>query len=294
MRGVFAKKAPLTFGDMVGLAIHDADNDLGIKAHVAGVQTKLVGDGAVLDGGNVTAEGKDTMDAVQTAVALSTADIQAVHAAGQAGTQPFDALMARYDAGTKLFAPETRIPVLKPEDLADKDNPEVKWRFGTVDELLGAPPFVKALKIFAKEKAGELKEAGFTGNKQKAIEKLGGELIKDPVSIMQKVINYTPDTGGGIVGQSQDGNARDYVDKAKKKNALGTLTWVQRTNLIIDMKAGWDSEADEERGWLLLETASDADARQVIKYLGWDELAGFFDGVEDDKFRKRFPKAQYR
>lgn len=69
---------------------------------------------------------------------------------------------------------------------------------------------------------------------------------------------------------------------------------MQRTNLIIDMKAGWDSEADEERGWLLLETASDADARQVIKYLGWDELAGFFDGVEDDKFRKRFPKAQYR
>jgi hypothetical protein len=32
----------------------------------------------------------------------------------------------------------------------------------------------------------------------------------------------------------------------------------------------------------------------VITYIGWDDLAGFFDGVEDTKFRQRFPEEQYR
>jgi hypothetical protein len=294
VRNVFAKKAPLTFGDLVGLAIHDSDNELGIKATVGGVQTKLVGDGAVLDKGMVTAEGKDTMDAVSKAVELSVADIRAAHAQGLAGAQPIDAIKARYNAATKMFAAETQIPTLTPQDLADKDNPEIKWKFGTVDDLLSSGPFVRALKVFAKEKAGELKEAGFEGNELKAVEKLGAALIADPVKIMVLVINYTPDTGGGIAGHDSDDNARDYVAKAQKMNALGTLTSTQRINLIIDVYHGWDSEDDEETAWKLLETAPDTDARRVIKYIGWDDLVGFFDGVEDTKFRQRFPETSYR
>jgi hypothetical protein len=296
VRAEFTSKAPLHFGDLVGLAIHDHDNEKGIKATVAGAQTSLVGDGAVLDDvGNVTKEGSATMDAVKAAVALSTADIHAVHAAGQAGTQPFDALMARYDSSTKLFAPETRIPTLSAADLADKDNPEVKWKFGTVDELLGSGPFQEALKVFAKEKKSELSSTSFKGDKKKAINKLGDALVADPVAIMSKVINYTPDTGGGIVGQSTDGNARDYVSKAKKLKAMPSLTSTQRINLLVDLINGWyDGEDDQEAGWAILETAPDPDAREVIKWIGWGDLADFFDGVEDTKFRNRFPADQYR
>ena len=76
--------------------------------------------------------------------------------------------------------------------------------------------------------------------------------------------------------------------------ALGTLTSTQRINLIIDVYHGWDSEDDEETAWKLLETAPDTDARRVIKYIGWDDLVGFFDGVEDTKFRQRFPETVYR
>ena len=46
-------------------------------------------------------------------------------------------------------------------------------------------------------------------------------------------------------------------------------------------------------GWDVLDTASPADAREVIRRIGWDQLDDFFDGEENDKFRAKFPRAKF-
>ena len=76
---------------------------------------------------------------------------------------------------------------------------------------------------------------------------------------------------------------------------LASLTVIQRIRLIRDLDAGFVIfESEEEAIWDILNSASDASARQVIKKVGWDKIAGMLSGAEDRKFRQRFPRQSYR
>lgn len=292
VRGVFEAKARLTFGDVVGLALHDFDNRTGVKAHVNGQATTLHGDGEVFSGNVI----KDpmTLGWASTAVAASVAEVNEAYELGKCGETADAALQHTFaKAGGEMFEGEKFIPTVTPEDLKDPSNPMIDWKFPTWEALLSHDPFVAALKVFADEKAGELKEAGFTGNKQDALVRLGERLKSDPAAIMKKIINFVPNTGGGLLGDQDDDNARDYVKLAEDNNALYGLTNDQRYHLMLDCYNGYQSEADEETVWKILDTAPEPDARYVITWFGWNDIADMLDGVEDDKFRAKFPKSEY-
>ncbi len=55
----------------------------------------------------------------------------------------------------------------------------------------------------------------------------------------------------------------------------------------------WPQGDEEEAIWDILNSAGDADARKVIKAVGWGKIASGLQGAEDTKFRKRFPKSKY-
>jgi hypothetical protein len=63
----------------------------------------------------------------------------------------------------------------------------------------------------------------------------------------------------------------------------------QRRKIIVNLFNGITTGGDENRCMELLNTASDKDARVVIRKIGWgrmeDELGG--------KFSKKYPKATY-
>lgn len=293
VRGVFDSKARITFGDFVALAIHDWDNDTGVAAHVEGKQEHLVGDGKVLDKGKLTAEGTQTANLVAKAVSLSVADVRKAYQLGGSGKDPSAAITEIF-GNDQMFNAERMIPTVTAEDRQDASNPELEWKFDSYEKLLANERMLKALQLFLKEKAADLNEVDFTGDKKDALMQLGAKMQGDPKAVITEVINWTPDSGGRRSGHLQDDNARDYVDTARElKGGLASLTSLQRIKLAVDCINGYISESDEETVWELLGTATESQARDVIKHIGWDDLSDYLDGVEDDKFRARFPEEIY-
>jgi Domain of unknown function (DUF4157) len=293
VRAVFESKARLTFGDVVALAIHDWDNDTGVAAHVEGKQEHLVGDGKILEKGKLTSEGTQTVNLVARAVSLSVADVRKAYQLGGSGKDP-SATITEIFGNDQMFNAERMIPTVTTEDRKDASNPELEWKFDSFEKLLENKRMVQALQVFLKGKASDLNEVDFTGDKKAALMELAAKMQGDPKTVLTQVINWTPDSGGGVGGHNQDDNARDYYDLAlKTKGGLASLTSTQRINLAVDCINGYISEADEETVWGLLESASDSQAREVIKHIGWDDLTDYLDGVEDDKFRARFPEDKY-
>jgi Domain of unknown function (DUF4157) len=293
VRDVFESKARITFGDFVALAIHDWDNGTGVAAHVEGKQEHLVGDGKILENGKLTAEGTQTATLVAKAVSLSVADIRKAYQLGSSGKDP-SATISEIFGDDKMFSAERLVPMVTAEDRQDPSNPELQWKFDSFETLLADDRMIKALQVFLKNKASDLNEVNFTGDKKDALMQLGAKMQGDPKAVITEVINWTPDSGGGVGGHNQDDNARDYVDTARGiKGGLVSLTSVQRIKLAVDCINGYISESDEETVWELLETASESQARDVIKHIGWDDLTDYLDGVEDNKFRARFPEETY-
>jgi hypothetical protein len=105
------------------------------------------------------------------------------------------------------------------------------------------------------------------------------------------VLQWTPNTGGGIGGHNQDDNALDYYERAKKTaGGLASLMWAARANLIKNLVEGYTG-GDEENAILdlLVTCPNDADVRKVIDYVTWDRL----EDEVGSRFVTRYPKAQY-
>jgi hypothetical protein len=281
-------KGVINFGDIVALAMHDYDNAQGVDAISDGKKVHLMGDGHAGEG--------DEKEKAVRAVSLSVKDIESAYALGQAGKDNADQLLAE----DGLFAPERMIPTLDTSVGANARNPGTNWRLGSAQELLSIPYFRKALFTFGKEKKSDLKEVAddLGGAKKEALEKAVMSKLDSEagcVSLIWGIINWTPDTGGGIAGHNQDDNAGDYYDVAAKiPGGIQSLTSTARINLILDLLNGvkvWKDE--EQRIWYILDSAPLADARQVIAYIGWERLADELEDGEGSKFRKKFPKANY-
>jgi hypothetical protein len=281
-------KGELDFGGIVALALHDYDNQNVVEVVSEGNDKKLYGDGNAGKG--------DEMALASRAVKLSVEDIERAYALGKAGKSTADELLGDDD----LFAAERVIPTVATGPGKNKSNPGMDYRKASAEDLLTDPYFQNAVFVFCKEKASEVQKLAdeMGGAKKRALEKAVIGRLSDKnqcVNLIWEVINWVPDTGGGAFGQNTDENASDYYDAAAAKaGGLESLTYVQRANLINPMMGGWKVwDSEEERIWSLLDTASDADARKVIRHVGWERIADALEGAEDDKFRAKFPKATY-
>jgi hypothetical protein len=280
-------KGKLSFGDVVSGAIHDYDNKNGVAATVAGIPAKLKGDSHLGEGDEKTF----AIDAVRLAVQ----DVQMAWTAGQKKDNPLSLIAALMQDG--LFAAETLLP--KPvadADLPPGENKAIKWDYDDVGSLLGDPQFHEALKIFAGEKASELKEiaADLDKDQQDAFQKgVVDPLVADPAATLRKIIYWTPDTGGGFLGHNQDDNALDYYEAAKAEGALGTLSVGQKVKLILDLLDG-PTIGDEEDAIMGLLLANTNDAKFLIKQIGWDRLEDDIDDGPGSEFADNFPEDVYK
>lgn len=290
VKEIFAKRATLSFGGLVSLAVHDHDNDKGVAAHVNGKSVRLMGDGLA---------GKGDEERVATqAVALSVNDIYKAKSIGKTKT-PSEAVVELYDSSTKMFRAEEFVPTLTQDDLEDTTNPELKWKFGTVEDLLANGRMMEAVSIFLAAKVGDLEEAksDLSESEGAAVDDLAAKMQGDPATVIRQVINWTPDTGNKV---DKTGNAqRYYMEAEKTEGGVASLTRVQRHNLIVDKINGQmgDQVPDYAIDMVmdLLQTCPDADARQIIQDIEWDDIYGYLS-ISDrggSWFKKRFPKDKY-
>jgi hypothetical protein len=107
--------------------------------------------------------------------------------------------------------------------------------------------------------------------------------------MLRRLINYTPNTGGGVAGHDTDDNAMEYVGMARSANAMATLTQTQRTRLIRDMVSGVCGDDEEQAIIDLLSTCSPSMMTAIVTDLGGGNAAEGIDyldsGVDGAEWR---------
>jgi hypothetical protein len=274
------------FGDLVSGAIHDLDNERGVRANVDGREVRLFGDGHLGEG--------DTHSVAVQAVQTSVGDVRRAWEMGKANNSEAELVSALVPGG--VFAAERYIPQPLANNQVEANDQSVKWDYNSAFELLSDGQFQQGLQIFLHEKKGELAAVGSSLDaeyKRIAFQEAVTDHMEgmEGVNLINEVINWTPNTGGGVGEHNQDDNALDYYEQAKQTpGGLASLTWVQRANIIKNVLSGYTSGSDEDAVFELLTTCSnDADVRQVINDVTWDEL----EDEIGDRFTTRYPKATY-
>lgn len=283
-----AKNLPtLTFGDLVSGAVHDYDNEHGVATQ----HGRLVGDGQLRD-----SQGRPVMDpstgrrvdgAIDTenlaiaAVRASMADVERAFELGR--TQPVAAVRAALQVDGQYEA-ERIWPKARPD--SEQPAPRPPWQQPDVNALLAEPTMQAALEIFAREKAASLNSAlafedqtGVSAALQERAfrTQITGPLAATPIPMLRRLINYTPNTGGGVFGHDTDDNAMEYVGMARNASAMATLTQAQRTRLIRDMISGVCGDDEEQAIIDLLSTCSPSMMTAIVTDLGGGNAA---EGIE--------------
>jgi hypothetical protein len=283
-----AKNLPtLTFGDLVSGAVHDYDNENGVATQ----HGSLVGDAQLRD-----AQGREVLDpgtnrrvdgALETenlaiaAVRTSMADVERAFALGR--TQPVAAVRTSLQADGQ-YAAERLWPRASPE--SQQPAPRPPWQQPDVGALLAEPTMQKALRIFAEEKAESL-NAALTFEDQTGVSaamqatafrtRITGPLAATPLPMLRRLIDYTPNTGGGVGGHDTDDNAMEYTGMARSAGAMATLTQPQRTRLIRDMISGICGDEEEQAIIELLRSCSPGMMTAIVTDLGGGNAA---EGIE--------------
>jgi hypothetical protein len=272
----------ITFGDIVGGALHDYDNVHGVDVMIGGRSAKLLGDGQLVKNGQPTKEGEATLLHAVDAVRTSLDEVEEAYADGKRGAvgqAAVDKFLARNDG---LFAAELMLPQVLPE-LA-QDSPQVPWELDSAEALLAEPTFREAVTITAHDKASDLQSIGddldakykrdaFTNGFLPKLE--GGS--DDVVKTLLEVINYTPGTGGGLFAHNEDDNARAYIEEARRRGGFGTLTLQQKTKLVHDLLTG-ATVGEEDTMIVDLLDANHDDGVQIIQHFGWHWIWDDVDG----------------
>jgi len=158
VRDALKSMPEMSFGDVVGLAVHDYDSDRGVVVELAGKRMRMVGDGRLLDpeGDDDAAQAKaahDTMDLAVKAVQASTRDVEKAYDLGRSGTD-LDAAVAQLTSeGKGLFLAERLVPKPVPDDQLTAADKSLRWHYDTVEELLKDKRMRRAITIFANNKA---------------------------------------------------------------------------------------------------------------------------------------------
>lgn len=148
----------MTFGDVVGLAVHDYDSERGVVVRVGGKKMRMVGDGHLLD-----PEGDDdaatvkaaqtTMDIAVKAVQASQRDIEKAYDMAASGSELEPVLRALTREGKGLFLAERLVPVPVPDNELTAADKSLTWAYEDVEDLFKDKRMRRALTVFANNKA---------------------------------------------------------------------------------------------------------------------------------------------
>ena len=263
---------PLTFGSIVAGSIHDYDGKRGVHARVGDEDVRLYGDSHLGEG--------DEQRLAVAAVQASVDELQNAYRLGAAGVDP-DSLPGAIGGPTTdgLFAAERLLPTAVPDAelaVSQPDDISVPWEFPSYVELLKSSTFQAAVAVFAEKKAGKLDGlvAKQRSEVQDAVKLITARLrtASDAWQVLREIIEWVPDTGGGLFGHNQDDNAMDYIEEATKTSGgLESLAVPARAKLITFLFDGKTWEDEEDAAWAVL-TANPHHIYAVADIVGWDEI----------------------
>ncbi|MFN8303902.1 MAG: DUF4157 domain-containing protein [Saprospiraceae bacterium] len=276
---ILDEKGHITFGDVVSGAVHDYFNERGASALINGQAVRLFGD-MNLD------RGDERNFAVQ-AVRASYEEVLQAWRIGRSQASITDLFNL---APSGLFAADQLLP--SPDPNATGDDRPLNWEHPNADALLNDGRMADAFAVFGREKAGEFEAAVNEredldeAKKRAFISTVVQEMRDNPVKLMRKIINWTPDTGGGFAGHNQDDNAMDYYQQAvSTPNGLKSLSVSQRVSLIKNVIDGYTSGSEEQSIMQLFESATPDERRTMYRQIEGHSWNGdFVEGwlVDDD------------
>jgi hypothetical protein len=214
---------PLSFGDVVGLVVHDWEGAHGKDEHgplvtVGGHQLRLVGDERLLPAATAFDKRKSdaqlravlkdrrrsaaerTFAGATLAVRASVGDVQRAYELGRKRRKRAD-IIALLIGRDGLFAPERLIPQVVPEAKLPPDDRMPKWDYATVDQLLADPKIRSALPESARKVAepfedtlAELKASGGVKRQLRlaVIKPLTSGNVAAITAWVKSVIDYSP------------------------------------------------------------------------------------------------------
>jgi hypothetical protein len=283
---------PFGFGDMVSAALHDYDNKNGVVATVDGQTVTLYGDGSIMSpDGQPLAKGASTKALAVKAVQVSVEDVRKAYQAGKQGQDSANVVNGFKDE-KGFFAAERMIPQVVPDADPAQIHKTIKWDYDSVDGLMADGRAADALALTGRLKARELAAIGdsLDAKFKKDAFKAGvvDPLVSDPLAFLKQVINYVPNTGGGIGGHNTDDEAMDYLASARATpGGIASLSVEQKRKIIMDVVSGYTS-GSEEAGILEVLGAKREDAPALIDSVGWHRLWKAIDGAHCRAFVEQF------
>ena len=195
---------PLSFGDVVGLVIHDWEGAHGKDMHgplvdVAGHRLRTVGDERLMpvlkafekpkSDAQLTAilKNKKGGDAERTfagatlAVRASVADVERAYELGRKKRKRAD-IVASLKGKDGLFAPERYIPKPVPDAKQPADDHAPRWDFSTLHELLNDPKFSQALLESGPKVAAPFKDTIKTLDASQAVKDQLERAVVEPLT----------------------------------------------------------------------------------------------------------------
>jgi hypothetical protein len=211
----------LSFGDIVGLVVHDWEGSHGGHGplvDVAGQRFRLVGDDALLpavqsmrnvssdEALDATLKSRKSTDAEKTfagaslAVRASVNDLYAAFELAKKDTNR-DRIIAKLTDKQGLFASERLLPSVVPDAKQPEADRMPKWDYGTVDELLDDPKIKAALPMSADRVGGPFKQTLQTLDASKAVKDHLYKVVVDPLTSksVPRIIAWLH----GVIGYSE-------------------------------------------------------------------------------------------
>ena len=214
----------ISFGDLVGLIVHDWEGEHGADLHgpmvtVAGQRFRLAGDEKLIAAASSTEKFKTdaqltallkdkkasddarTFAGATLAVRASVRDVERAFELGKKGSKR-DEVVAALLGKDKLFASERLIPNAVPARDLPKDERQPKWDYATADALLADPKIKAALPISGRKVGEPLGEtikgiaasAAVKNQLERAVVKpLCSKNVEVIVGLLKDVLHYSPD-----------------------------------------------------------------------------------------------------
>lgn len=288
-----AKLPAVTLGDLIGLAIHDYYNVNPIPGSTGSQTVPLYGDDKL-------GQGSEKELAVK-AVKASLADLQLMndHGAALKDPQAFSQACKALQNEQGLYLAETMVPTL-----STSMSNSLIWKAQSIEDLLGNDGFKAALELVIGKIVTQLKGTAAQLKDDVQKEVFEAEVIK-PIEnnlseTLKTIINFVPDTGGGVGGHNVDDNAMDYIAEAKQAieaksgrvaaQGLAHLSYNQKVGLIRKLIPGKCEDDEEQAINELLRAAPVAEMEQIVTALGEgdaqkgiDYLDSGIDGAEWDE-----------
>ena len=198
---------PLSFGDIVGLVVHDWEgahgkdpkHPHGPLVEVAGQRFRLAGDDALLPAvarmtsvnttRELTAALKDgnrdaadrTLAGSALAVRASAGDVERAFELAKRDTSP-TRIIAKLMDKQGLFASERLLPNVVPDAQQPEEDRMPKWDYGTLDELLADPKIYAALPMSAARVGGPFNDTLKTLDASEAVKKHLHKVVVEPLT----------------------------------------------------------------------------------------------------------------